>query len=69
MKGLTEGEAQKKWCPYRNRVRFIDGTTPHFTNDEAEKCVGSTCMMWRWLVIYNKTDGESYGYCGVGGKP
>lgn len=52
----TEDEAKGKWCPY---ARCPDDNT----------CVGSDCMMWRWVKAGSEVWLGEVGYCGLGGKP
>lgn len=70
---MTEEEAKTRWCPMAR------------TGDEHDRCITSSCMMWReiWLDrdVYKFTpnpdgsvtcaDGPSLigGYCGLAGKP
>lgn len=56
----TEEEANGKWCPM-GMVRC------------SQKCIGSTCMAWRWDedrsgVLADGTY-RKVGYCGKAGKP
>jgi hypothetical protein len=74
---MTGIEAKKKVCPARSLMigllfvakREIVGS------DSPDKCIGSNCMMWRYvhpeyLIVEDKKDDEQLnGYCGLAGKP
>jgi hypothetical protein len=74
---MNEEEAKIKWCPIAQiSCNVCQQDTP------IQTCVGSTCMMWRWIyrtaaqsaADYDRyvEDGkmiEKCGYCGFGGKP
>jgi hypothetical protein len=40
----SEAEAREKWCPYANQPGYGDRNVP-----ASQCCVGSNCMMWRWV--------------------
>jgi hypothetical protein len=75
---MTEEEAKTKWCPFARliaemrsnlgNVGFTESHNRRATEDgdgfpSAARCIGSSCMAWRW-----KSLNES-GYCGLAGKP
>jgi hypothetical protein len=86
---VTEEEAKNKWCPEaRVGVYAGNGGVSVNRNPETEdeiRCIGSACMMWRWLrsvdeeslqkdillELYTK-DADAMrvlGYCGKAGRP
>jgi hypothetical protein len=76
---MTEEEAKQKWCPQVRTLMWVGEKAEHplISNravdeadgyDERHCCIGSDCMMWRWIYLQN---GEKTprGFCGLGGKP
>jgi len=81
---MTEEEARQKWCPMVRMAAQIHGSMgtlnqfsePGSNEVKISKCLGSACMMWRWIPLRKATKfglirgGDSeHGYCGLGGKP
>jgi hypothetical protein len=63
-----EEEAKKKWCPM---IKLPDNEIKTATAHDIT-CLGSNCMMWRWLSpsLTEHTDTtRCTGYCGLGGNP
>lgn len=70
-----ESEAKTKWCPMiaqRTKFKRIDDP------DAMDRCIGSACMMWRWieppysnehLKNWQEATGGPTGFCGLAGKP
>jgi hypothetical protein len=55
---LTEDEAEKRWCPFADRVGRHGFPT----------CLGSGCMAWRWSFpdrALREEGDEPRGYCGL----
>lgn len=76
---MTESEAKTRWCPMV-RLYGDDWTTRLDDNElkavtdgdvaRSTKCIGSACMMWRWLPSPSlKAGSPTSGYCGLAGKP
>jgi hypothetical protein len=62
----TEAEASGKWCPL-SRVN-VTGSNRHKDGGlalEQTRCVGSACMLWRWVA--RQPFAKARGYCGAGG--
>ena len=61
---MTEDEAKTKWCP-EVRTGLVSGMAvnrhvadgPHSPNGvyHETRCIGSSCMAWRWSVQNNAT--------------
>lgn len=80
---MTEDEAKTKWCPAtrigltNNITNAMDVAVNRRGKDtpvaEPFTCIGSACMMWRWLSFDLQTNEErvagKQGYCGLAGKP
>jgi hypothetical protein len=52
---MTEDEAKTKWCPM-SRSWDEAGSANRGRKGEidvADCCIGSACMMWRWLMVPN----------------
>jgi len=51
---MTEDEAKANWCPY-SRESVVTMGYNHDTKIVHEfnsgRCIGSTCMAWRWLPL------------------
>jgi hypothetical protein len=66
MSGLSEAKAMQKICPILPpRTLTQPGSDPYY---EAEYCLGSNCMAWRWSA-HTAPDNTNLGYCGLAGKP
>jgi len=76
---MTEDEAKTKWCPM---VRYAVLDNDAFDNraelSKPNRCIASSCMMWRTIEIKSEKSGdyvtvtvfpEGSGYCGLAGKP
>lgn len=63
---MTEKDAKTKWCPMvRSGVTFRQGANRWIESDGTHRiaqCLGSACMMWRWVHDERIDD----GYCGLG---
>lgn len=52
---LKEFEALKKWCPMVRTSGFVNENSGNVTvntfnsSTESPTCIGSECMMWRWV--------------------
>lgn len=84
---MTEDEAKTKRCPLVSGKHYnaISGArqAQMFEShrwDGGTNCIGSTCMMWRWVRPSQEAIDEvraiglepmmkSHGYCGLAGKP
>lgn len=75
---MTEDEAKTKWCPMVRVASgpYVPGTySVGMLDNQEAKCIGSACMMWRYLNpdvgVTKQTDGtgNAHGYCGLAGKP
>jgi len=77
---VEHDEARTMWCPMVRCLHLSEDVISNCSiNDIGQKnwdyarCIGSECMMWRWLSI--DVNDENYerdwdkGYCGLGGKP
>jgi hypothetical protein len=65
---VTEEEAKKRWCPMD---RHVNQAAKCSTNTNCG-CVGSNCMLWRWVGKKVKKHEEgvpAVGYCGLAGIP
>lgn len=81
----TEDEAKKKWCPMARCGGNVGCNRGGGDFASGPYCIGSDCMMWRWLnqkvwqcaetgEIMHKDFSDngklvSVGYCGITGKP
>lgn len=77
---MTEDEAAKRWCPMGRQALQLEAQTDkiglkipvgvlavnRFPTGDGCRCMGSNCMMWRWV---NGPDAGGQGYCGLGGEP
>ena len=61
---MTEQEAKTKWCPMVRAPMLIAPAIPGNKYGANAKCVGSDCMMWRWI---DGVETDSGGYCGLAG--
>lgn len=67
---MTEEEAKTKVCPQTfgiPEIRTADGCG--IREGGPWKCIGSACMMWRWVQYYEERPAGAHGYCGLAGKP
>lgn len=74
----TEEEAKTKWCPEVRTGLTAGMAVNHHINgdvDEETRCIGSSCMMWRWLQVLAGDgmnvvdDPKRRGFCGKAGRP
>lgn len=71
---IKEEEASSKRCC--NPAYFFDRNVEG-NGRGREICIGSRCMAWRQVTIYNRTkvdnatieSPERFGYCGLAGNP
>jgi hypothetical protein len=77
----TEDEAKKKWCPMIRNAMISDmgpGQALTAVNQDAafsdplwNKCMASSCMMWRWIMDYDGAGMSAWptdkGFCGLSG--
>ena len=78
---MTEDEAKTKWCPMVRVIQIRTGPERYETldnraclnEDGGPKCIGSECMMWRWLykISNDGSDPErtEHGGCGLVPSP
>jgi hypothetical protein len=79
--GLTEKEAEEKWCPHARKIVHEQRKPSHNMEEVGDgvvyrtKCIASACMMWRWLPLRKATKAgpitignSTTGYCGLGGE-
>lgn len=83
---MTEDQTDEKWCPMVRMSSIGYGHTQNgwnreFNHHDDEKslllyqgthCIGSRCMMWRWIdkrTEYGEQLKPTSGYCGLAGKP
>jgi hypothetical protein len=74
---MTEEEATKQWCPEIAKYNSLNIIAKAVANNIGEGftydnyCVGSFCMMWRYLhpeyVKGIEEDKQLSGYCGLAG--
>lgn len=68
---MTEEQARQKWCPMFRLAGDDDSTAYNVTGGNGDyvfaHCIGSRCMMWRFLPGNDKLADQ--GYCGLAGKP
>lgn len=73
---MTETEAKTKWCPMARSPSYgfvanrdSESDSMYTSFEEASRCIGSNCMMWRWEIItgLGRLDTDT-GYCGLAGK-
>jgi hypothetical protein len=63
---MSDITARTKWCPFsRSNIGLSAGLNRDGGGKpmEAAKCIGSTCMAWRWDFSVK----ESVGSCGLAG--
>ena len=70
---VLDGETDQKWCPMvrndngDNSEPFTGGTQSMWERaPKWARCIGSSCMMWRWRLEDNDSD---EGFCGLAGIP
>lgn len=73
----TEAEAKKCWCPFARPVfqhaddcGYVPGNRNFVPSGQSQiteqtQCIASECMAWRWVT----PNIETFGYCGLAGKP
>ena len=47
---MTEQEAQEKWCPMARLAIGPDGVYQENRRENTDKCLGSACACWVWVV-------------------
>ena len=70
---MTETEAMRKWCPFFRQTSDLTTNRNDDRGWEGEdgNCIASDCMAWRWKSGQKRgsVGTESFGYCGLAGKP
>lgn len=80
---MTEEEAKAKWCPYLQVAIAMRGPSHNMASEKVEIidnrserqrpfCIGSACMVWRWVekpIPKDPAQAWREGYCGLAGKP
>lgn len=68
---VTEEEAKTKYC----QESFGPGSGSWETTPAQRRCMGSTCMAWRWHfngdirnIDRGQNDDRSLGFCGLAGR-
>ena len=54
---LPESKAKERVCPLMSK------------GSETVKCMGSSCMAWRFNEKHKYPQKEQTGYCGISGRP